>query len=505
MKRVLCLTKIGVVDEWSDGKGATTSSHYAITPVLQHSNTPVLHRLWCQRYSPVVGLEEFGVPDSLLLDVTGCAHLFGGEGGLARQVAADFRLRGLSVRGAMADTIGAAWALAHYGRREAGRPEIIVVPAGEHAEFLRPLPVKALRLPAGVVETLEKLDVRRIGQLLSLPRDGLLSRLGPEVLQRLDQALGRRAEWIVPERPPAPVEARWSFEHPISHRQTIEAVLQRLVGRIVDQLASRGEGVQSLRVHLTGPQGEQVRFSVGMLRPSASEAHVGELLLTRLGQLRFFSPESRVQSRERRVEMSNDEIPMTKSAPIDIRPSTFVISRLSIRATATALLKSRQEELFETETDRDSRPELGLLIDRLSSQLGEKRVLRPYLYPDAQPERASRWQPLIGKVGRTGKKEGEKGSPALFRPLRLKSEPCAIKVTAAAQSTGPGAPPVRFSWRNRDYTVIRCWGPERIETGWWRGRHVRRDYYRVETETGRHFWLFRRIREGDWFLHGEFE
>jgi protein ImuB len=141
------------------------------------------------------------------------------------------------------------------------------------------------------------------------------------------------------------------------------------------------------------------------------------------------------------------------------------------------------------------------LVDRLSGRLGRENVLRPRLEPDAQPEFAYSYIALGGRVESQRREEGQAGKPDLHRPLWLESPPVAVQVVCLA----PDGPLAHFFYRGRLRKAARCWGPERIETGWWRGRSVRRDYYRVETESGHWFWLFRDLQNEGWYLHGVFE
>jgi protein ImuB len=440
----------------------------------------------------VVGIEE---PDSLLLDLTGCAHLFGGERKLSRQIQKAFGRRGFFIRTAIADTTGTAWAVAHFGRQQTE-----VVPAGQTESILRPLPITALRLAGGVIETLAALDIRRIEQLLALPRADLPSRFGPEVIRRLDQALGEVSELITPIRPPEPVVASRDFEHPTGDRRTLEVVLQQLIKEIVSNLVERQQGMQRLEVELRGTGKRECgvrsaecgvsettrcensalpipnsKFQIDFLRPCQSLPHVLELVLTRL---------------ERAV-------------------LTGEVAGMRVQAVATSLLESRQTQLFAADDDLAAQRKLEQLADRMSNRLGKQRVVRPRLCPDAQPEFASRWEPLLDENAGADDRGWRMGDnniglsiiPSLARPLCLQREPQAVEVTSLV----PEGSPIRFLWRQTFYTVAQHWGPERIETGWYRGRHVRRDYYRVETECGLRFWLFQRIGRADWFLHGEFD
>ncbi|MFQ5734844.1 MAG: DNA polymerase Y family protein [Planctomycetaceae bacterium] len=426
--------------------------------------------VWCRRFSPLVGIEPVGIepagleePDSLLLDLSGCAHLFGGERRLFRQLSRSLGGWGASVRIAVADTIGAAWAVAHFGR-----DRTTVVPPGEQAAALRSLPVQSLRLPATAVETLHELDICRVEQLQALPRGGLAPRFGPEPARRLDQALGNVAEQIEPVRPPEPIEAGIKFEHPAGNRRALEAALRRLVERIAEKLSASGQGAQQLEVHLVETKRE-TRFTVGMLRPCRSASYLMELVQTQL----------------ERTTIRGD------------------VAEIRVKTTATARLSSYQDRLFDSGENPGGQHELAQLIDRLSNRLGNRRVVRPVPRPDAQPEFAVRWEPLLKPNGQPESQQLAtfNARPASARPLRLRTEPLAVEVVSVV----PEGPPIRFFGKAGVHMIARCWGPERIETGWWRDRHVRRDYYRVETASGRRFWLFRRIDQGDWFLHGEFE
>jgi protein ImuB len=133
----------------------------------------------------------------------------------------------------------------------------------------------------------------------------------------------------------------------------------------------------------------------------------------------------------------------------------------------------------------------------LSNRLGKERVVRPELFPDVLPEYALRWQPLL----ESATPGGPPAAGTKMRPLHLFAQPQLVTVVAVV----PGGPPRRFDHQGRSHGIRQAWGPERLSAGWWRGGQVQRDYYRVETDAGQRFWLFRRIREGDWYLHGEFD
>lgn len=463
---------------------------------------------WCEQFSPLVGVDTVEPPESLLLDVTGLAGLFHGEETLADHVGREFGRRGLSTRIALADTLGAAWGLAHY--QEIANCNLqfpIIVPPGQALAALALLPVEALRLSSDCAETLRDLGLRQIGQLLSFSRDGLATRFGAELLLRLDQATGAVAEVIAACHPSPEVEAESVFEHPTDRRQIIEQALERQLEEVTRQLSPRRQGVQELVCRLRGETGQSSEITVGLYRPSAAPRHLAEL-----------------------IEVQWEAAHRKLAGPI---------ASLRVSVTAAAPLEYHQQELFDGPSRQYDPRQTALLVDRLSSRLGRSSVVRPKLLPEAQPELAWRYQPLVGGPKRRG--AGAVGRPApaghyqalaggpkrpragpskkrargqafstssstacdgpLVRPLSLAVRPLAVEVVSVV----PHGPPQAFSLSGQQHRVERTWGPERIQTGWWRGRSVRRDYYRVETTTGRWFWLFRQLTDGRWYFHGTFD
>ena len=433
-----------------------------------------------------MGLDDSPAPDSLLLDVTGVDHFFGGEAALAARVIHDFAHRGFTVCVAIADTIGTAWAAAHFdqaacgsafsnrkglSRKRLNGKRLVIIPPGEVSIALHRLPVEALRLADDVVELLHQLGIYQIGQFESLPRADLTSRFGPRLLTRLDQATGRLAEPIPALPLPPELYARWSLEHPTARRKTIEFILEQLIGRVARMLVRCGRGAVRLECRLDCQSARGVDLSVGLFRPTASSRHLFELARTQLEQVCVSGP----------------------------------VSAVHVRAAVTAPLESQQQEMFP-DGPRARRPrQLARLVDRLSSRLGRRSVLRAGLLPEAQPELACRYDPLVKGLpaGRSRRGSSPRAAEAELppRPLRLIGRP----IPLAAVSIMPDGPPLRFHLRGREHRIVHTWGPERIETGWWRGRPVRRNYYRIETATGHRYWLFRRLDDGRWFLQGMFE
>jgi len=419
---------------------------------------------WAERYCPAVALEEGSDPQCLLLDITGCADCFHGEDELLRRAIEDLRAEGWTARVAIADTVGAAWGLAHHGRTPC------LVPPGQTETVLSPLPAAALRLPAESLEMLARLGIESVGQLLGLPRGQLATRFGPALLQRLDQALGRRPEPIVPHRTVPPVQAALRLEWPTDRWQILNVVLDQLTENIHTLLKNFDQGARQIECWLSFESAAPLRVEVNLVRPSHSLTYLRMLLRTRLEQVQVPEP---------------------------VRELLLYVSR-------SEALSARQPELMETDSPYDPE-ELCVLIDRLGSRLGPEAVTRAALVPDAQPEYACRFEPLAQTDGeRAGGKKAKRPEdlPRLVqRPLRLLPSPALLQVVSVV----PDGPPVQFQWAGVSYRVSAAWGPERIETGWWRDRDVRRDYYVVVTHLGNRFWLFRRRDDGRWFLHGCFD
>lgn len=460
---------------------------------------------WCERYSPLVGWETIrggrkellatlpppSEPEALYLDITGIGALFGSEKKLAENLLEEVTRRGFTARTGIAGTIGAAWALAEEVGEQASAgaserkdwhlPGCLParLPACSVESALAPFPLTTLRLSDDHLHTLRELGLTTIGQLLALPRQSLSSRFGAGLLLRLDQALGVASELIQPHHPPPAFQAEWLLEHPTQRREEVELILSQLVERVAIQLTQRQVGAVRLACRLDVAGHEPLSFTVGLYRPTASHKHLLEL-----------------------VQMQVERLTMPGA-----------VGRLGLSVLLTSPLEIHQAQLFDDVSLRSARAR-ALLLDRLSSRLGAEAVLRPLLRSDALPERGSRLVVVAGiksrraggQAGRREKRQAGKGGVLptrlpCHRPLLLLSTPLKIETTAVM----PDGPPVRMWYDGREQRIACHWGPERIETAWWRGRAVCRDYYRVETTSGQRFWLFRELRKGRWFLHGTFE
>jgi len=441
----------------------------------------------CKQFTPLVGIDPDVFPQSVLLDITNVVHLFGGEAALVQRIVDTLHVHGWQVRAAVAHTPGAAWALAWYGGKAEGgrgkgeggggkvekRHQIPPPSAFRLPPSFSSLPLEAIRLPEAIVALLHSLGVWQIAQLEALPRRELSSRFGPELLDCLDRVTGRLLEPLPAWDPPPQFEVRWVAEFPTTRRETIEAALEHLTRRLAVMLTQAGRGAMCLECLLRCLVGEPLQVAVGLFRPTAWANHLVQLL---------------------QVQFESLQLP----GPVD---------SIRLAAASTAPLELRQQEMFSEGQTRAGPHHLSGLIDRLSNRLGYTCVTRVRLIPEAQPELACHYTPLVLGQGitRSGpsyptepKKASHKPGPiAGFqpRPLRLLTQPVRL----------PGGIDGAFSFGGQQHRIVRRLGPERIETGWWRGHTVARDYYRIETTTGRCYWVFRRLPAGPWFLHGMFD
>ena len=438
------------------------------------SDRDQLQRLaWqCQEFTPRAGLEPANDPASLFLDVTGCDAHFGGIEPLCRQVAEHFTQQGYRVRIAVAPTFGAAWGLAHHqrspdqpGRRS--RQTFITMATTENLQArLAPLPVPALRLPGEMIALLDECGLRSIGQLLKLPRKSLPSRFGPELLLRLDQALGHAEELLEPDIPPVPVRAEKGFEFPLYEPEEVLHVLQQLLHNVLNQLTERQRETQHVVISWSLEEGDGGTFEVRLLRPTTMFDRLWDLITLRMETLQL----------------------------------TSGVMQLGLEAIPCTPQQLRRRTLFDD--DETDEAEFLQLIERLSSRLGEHAVLRYRRLAEAQPELSCVGEPWLTSASPdaiAGTVHSKRPVPA--RPLRLLPEPEPLRSVTQTSS----GKLLRFRWQEQEHTVEQSYGPERIVTGWWRKAMTRRDYYRIETTRGARFWLFRKMETSQWYLQGAYE
>jgi protein ImuB len=412
-----------------------------------------------QRFSPLVGLDEEIPPESLLSDVTGCTHLWDGEERFLQVVREHWTKRGFQIQLALAGSVGAAWAVAHAVKAA-------VVPAGGETAALSDLPATLLRLPLTVLERLDALGLRTIGDVLRLPRETLASRFGLMLPERLDQALGQRPESFTGERLREPLAVVREWEVPLEDRLAVALICREMLGTLLSVCAHPGAGLQELEGELR-TEADRVKLEIRLVEPSRDQRHLAQLVELQLERCRWSGGVIGIQ---------------------------WVVLRLGSLAQV-------QDNWLADNGARDTSRAVVTLVERLGSRLGDEGVLRVEVLPDAQPERAIKLAPWT-KVKPSGSSEFSlPPEQSRCRPFRLLGVPQPIAVVSVV----PDGPPIRMTWQAHDCRVVRCWGPERIATGWWRAPDVQRDYYRAEWEDGTHVWIFRDRRGGRWFLHGFFE
>ena len=428
---------------------------------------------WCDRYTPLVALDG---TDVLFLDMTGCAHLFGGERTMLADIVSRFFGQGFGVRAGLASTPGAAWAAARFSSGDG------ILDEGQEQHFLEPLPLAALRLDPGIRAGLESVGLRTVGSVMTAPRAPLARRFSATLLVRLDQALGRIEEVISPRLPVAPLSVERHLVEPIGLLEDIERLVLLLSASLKRDLERRGEGARALELFLFRVDGAVSRVAVGASMPLREPRLIGKLFHERLAAL----------------ETSIDA------------GYGFDLVRLS--AFATARFETEQGDLTgETASDDQ---DIALFADRVRARLGRDTLLKPMLVESHLPERAALLVPLDEtKPERVEPpRPGRKNLPLPYtsppeRPLRLFSRPEPIDVPATEVPEGP---PPYFRWRRALHRVARSEGPERIAPEWWRedATAPTRDYFRVEDSDGHRFWLYREGLYGvpgtspRWYLQG---
>lgn len=449
-----------------------------VRPAAPAADRALLEELatWCERYTPAVAVDDSHPQDpggALWLDVTGCAHLFGGEAALRADLLARLRRQGLSAAAAVADTPGAAWAVARYDD-----PERAIVPPDGAGVALAGLPVAALRLAPETVAMLERLGLARIEQLYPLPRAALTARFGESLSTRLDQALGRVAEPISPRRPAPAHRAELAFAEPLLETPALAAVTRRLLGQLGAGLEVAGLGARRLALACYRVDNSTACVRIGTSRPCRDRRQLWRLFAEKLAQI---DPGFGIE----RVILAAEVVEPLLPEP----------------------LAWRQMGAGDLDQARDLAP----LVDRLSNRLGERAVGR--LVPQAShlPERAQRWVPALEASPAVPVAVPRLHGVAPGRPLRLLPRPEPIEAVAPV----PDQPPVLFRWRQAVHRVARVRGPERLAPEWWRTPDadpdaLTRDYFAVEDTEGGRFWLFREglYRAGAalprWYLHGWF-
>ena len=526
-----------------------------------------------KQITPTVALEDLaakpwaGHPrhqcESLLCEISGVSHLFGDESGLLVAVEAMLAARYVRARMAIADSLAAAWALAHeatmkplklvrkgLGRQPVGekysellrKPDIagkqegseqtpdrteemraskhvfyggLIVRGDEGtARAIEALPVQSLRLATETVATLARLGVVSVSQLLSLPRSGLVTRLGPELVRRIEQVQGEVDEPLKVHQAEVEYSVTLVLEYPTTDLEILTDRIERLVSQLTSQLLAQQRGALRLRCCMNLSGDREMVLDVGLFAPTVDADHLSGLVVNQLESVRL----------QEKVE------------------------RLRLLVTLSGALRSSQTSLFELGEDLAlatgmTGVAISRLVDALTGRMGRERVGYLELRNDSLPERAFEVLPLAGNAispvqkrrTKARKRSANRGSgsfdsamnypivkptadDALRRPLSLLADPVPLRVawheTDFSLRVSSSRLPQRIRFNGVDHHVLNHWGPERIESGWWRGKSIRRDYYRVETDQGEWWWIFRNLvsrseLQGNrlaycWMLHGRF-
>jgi protein ImuB len=442
--------------------------------------------LWATRYTPTASrYDEASGADGFFLDVEGASHLFGGEDKLVADLAARLHRFDLPVRLAVADTAGAAWAASRF---HAQNP--CILPPGRQAEALAPLPVEALRLAPDTCATLRRLGFKTVGALLDKPRAPFAARFSGELLRRLDQALGRIDEPLIPiVAPPVYHSLRYLLE-PVVTQDAVVALGSRLMQTLAHVLTRDDVGARVLKLSLYRVDGEVKTLDIALTLPTRSVPHVARLMALKL----------------------------ESAAATD--DAGFGFEAVGLAVTRAEPMPARQTELTSAGLE-DRTERCAALIDKLQQRLGPSSVRRFETVASHIPERAERLAAVNGAALQSSPPEAAKDTQAdaqtdaAVRPLLLlpHAEP-AEDVMALV----PEGPPRRFRWRGTTYEIEHAEGPERIAAEWWcappceaeRRQALTRDYYLVEDSGGHRFWLFREglfgreTQKAHWFVHGLF-
>ncbi len=409
---------------------------------------------WCMRYTPVAAVD---LPDGLILDVSGCAHLWGGERPYLKDIITKLRGYGYDVRAAIADTIGTAWAISRFGLVSP-----IVEPCNQ-MEVLLPLPPAALRLDPLILERLDKLGLHHIGSFINMPRKALRRRFGQTLLSRLEQALGLEYEALQPIQPIEPYQERLPSLEPIRTATGIEIALKQLLEKLCLRLAKENKGVRKCVFKCYRVDGNVQQIEIGTNQSSRNVKHLFKLFELKIGAI---APALGIEV-------------FTIDAPI--------VEDISVT----------QDALWDF-TEGGNGTAIAELLDRIAGKLGEGTIRR-YL-PDEHywPERSMKIAASLAEKPETGWRTD------MPRPINLLPQPETIEVTVPM----PDYPPMLFNYKGVLHTVKKADGPERIEQEWWLEHGLYRDYYCIEDEKGVRYWLFRLgsydSGEPKWFIHGFF-
>ena len=408
---------------------------------------------WCIRFTPFAAID---FPGGIILDVTGCTHLWGGDELYLNDIKLRFKLRGYHIHAAIADTIGAAWAVARFGKQS------LIVNPGQQTEALLFLPSTALRLEVETTDLLNKLGLRQIKDFIGMPRSALRRRFGNLIITRLNQALGLEEEIVQPVEPIIPYQERLPCLEPIVTATGIEIALQRLLEALCQRLQKEQKGLREAYLKCYRIDGKFEQIKIATNSPSHNVKHLFKLFYIKISTI---EPDLGIELFVLEAPKVEDHVPS-------------------------------QQKLWEAMWSLDN-VQLSELIDRVAGKVGPNAIHR--FLPDEHywPERSIK-PALSLREQKTS--EWKLDRP---RPMQLLAAPEHIEVTAPV----PDYPPMNFRYKGKLHKIKRADGPERIEQEWWLQEGQHRDYYVVEDEEGCGYWLFRLGHYDEdykWFVHGFF-
>ncbi len=430
---------------------------------------------WCDRFTPLVALDP---PHGLFLDITGCAHLFGGEAALLQALVRALARQGFAVSAAIAGTSVCARTLTRQA-------SVTIVVDGGEAEAVSRLPVSALGADDAITTGLRRAGLKTIGDVASRSSHEITARFGARFSTLLAHGLGQGDAPINPRKPPPDYIVEKRFAEPIATDAMIAMTLSRLADTLVTSMEKQGKGARRLEAAFFRTDGVVRAIMVETGRPVTRSAVINRLFRERLDAL------------------------------VDPLDPGFGFDMVRLSASRTEIVVQEQRDLDAHIHDND---ELTALIDRIAARIGGKRVVVHLPQDTHIPECAVLAAPAQHHLAAAAQAEwpARVASEPPLRPLRLFDKPEPIKVPFA---TVPDGPPHQFTWRRALHAVVRVEGPERIAMEWWRqdGKQLTRDYFRVEDAEGLRFWIFRdglydsellddegKSVPANWYVHGLF-
>ncbi|CAG5068103.1 Protein ImuB [Dyadobacter sp. CECT 9623] len=409
---------------------------------------------WCIRYSPIVAVDP---PDGLILNITGCTHLWNGEENYLAEIVEKLGKQGYHIQAGIADTVGAAWAVAHFG------PNLTIVPPDHQANALLNLPPAALRIEPVIIEKLHKLGLYQIRNFINMPRQVLRRRFGQQLLDRLDQATGHALEIIEPFKPLVPFQERLPCMEPIVTATGIAIALKILLKKLCLRFLKEGKGLRKAIFKGYRVDGKIVQIEIVTSSASNHREHLFKLF------------ELKIQT---------------------IKPG-MGIELFVMEATEVEDVDPVQESIWNFAGEND-RVTLMELLDRLGGRAGMQVIHRflpaEHYWPERSVSEAASLKDLILTDWRTDR----------VRPVQLLALPEKVFVSALL----PDYPPILFNYKGKVHMIRKADGPERIESEWWLEEGEHRDYYCVEDQEGARYWIFRLGHYDEqkriWFIHGFF-